>query len=100
MVRDLNDGGQAFPGSYMADHKDRGPVLIHEPGMTLRDYAAIHADLSRMQFPDTNAAAAYLGEPAPDDLNEAIDLSARVAARLRYQFADAMLAERAKAVRS
>lgn len=85
------DGGPAFPGAPAGSHG--------APGMSLRDYAAIHADLSRMVFPDTDAAAAFLGEPAPVDLNEAIALSARVAARLRYQFADAMLAERSKAVR-
>lgn len=90
----LADGGPAFPGGYMVDQKDRGPVVIFAPGMSLRDYAAIHADMSQMRFGSTAEAAEFMGEPIPTDLAGAIRLSARAVARLRYEFADAMLKAR------
>lgn len=76
------DGGQAFPGGYMAEEKDRGPVAIYAPGMSLRDAMAIGA---------LQGVLASEGENMTPPVT---------AARRSYAYADAMLAERAKAVRS
>lgn len=100
MARAPFDGGQAFPGGYMANQKDRGPVAIYAPGMSLRDYAAIHADITKVAFPDVQSLADFCGEAVPQDRFGLLALSARAQAKIRYMHADAMLAERAKAVRS
>lgn len=87
----LADGGPAFP--VAEDHKV-ADSLPWTAGMSLRDYAAIHADLSQMRFGSAAEAAEFMGEPIPADLAGAIRLSARAVARLRYDFADAMLKAR------
>lgn len=84
----LGDGGPAYPGGYMVDEKDRGPVAVYAPGMSLRDWFA------------GQAMAAYLSHPAtfcsdPSGLGELL----RALSAASYQAADAMLAERAEAVR-
>jgi hypothetical protein len=63
--------------------------------MSLRDYFAVHADLSHVDFRPPRVVALYMGEDEPGaGIAAAVDLSARLTARLRYQFADAMLAAR------
>ena len=78
----LGDGGPAFPGGYIVDQKDRGPVTIFAPGMSLRDWLAGQALVGLLANPDSPSAAW-----SADAINA-------------YCAADAMLAERAKAVRS
>ncbi|MGX1786814.1 hypothetical protein ACWIGM_08765 [Bosea sp. NPDC055332] len=104
------DGGPAFPGKtspLAADVRrvrddlglglyDARELLSHSGGMSLRDYAAIHADVDGIQFPSWRAAAAFVGAEAPDESDFAglLALTARTQAKLRYLYADAMLAAR------
>lgn len=88
----------------MDEQRDGGPAFGHgnpeqggDPGMPLRDYFAIHADLEGLEFASLADGAAFLGEPAPDsgdDLAVLISFSARVMAKARYIYADAMLSAR------
>lgn len=77
-------GGPAFPAAVQTvfDHgPTREPTVVDvaTPGMTLRDYFAIHALPVAAKF--------YPGLSPTDQVNLAY---------LSYQLADAMLAERAK----
>ena len=80
----INDGGPAFPGQPHGS--DGMPCADHVPGMSLRDWFA-------------GQALPTLLQAAVDDRlqHEAGDATyAAMVARLSYQMADAMLAERAK----
>lgn len=87
-------GGPAFPTLHIPDCSP--PAWS---GMTLRDYFAIHA-------PDNLAAIMVqanreelAGRNQPPDWERTVDgatFNCQVEAALRYIFADAMLAERAK----
>lgn len=75
-----DDGGPAFPVGVRVVHQDsKGGHVVHEaaPGMTLRDYFA---------------AKALQGMMAPETFDSRFSDFAAVA----YDFADAMLKERAK----
>lgn len=74
-----NDGGPAFPGAYTV-YPHKGPVegvVVAEGGMSLRDWIAGQALSGWLSDPSATAS--------PEDTAERI-----------YQYADAMLAERAK----
>lgn len=90
-MSELDNGGPAFPAH--PEHYDNDST-----GMTLRDYFAIHADLSKMEFNSMSALVEFVGEEEPDSIDDAyvMGLGARVNAKLRYLLADAMLAERKK----
>lgn len=60
----------------------------------LRDLFAIHADTSAVKFQTVENAAAFLGVPEPTTIEGKVEVCARVVARLRYIYADAMIAER------
>lgn len=102
-MNEKNTGGPAFPvsadGSYMPDCQDPDGVPMREfpghPGMTLRDYFAIHADFSKASF-TYDQMADFLGEPAPDPMTNrsALEFSSRFLARARYAYADAMIKAR------
>ena len=79
-------GGPAYP----CGNKD-GAV-------SLRDWFACSTDLSGVEFPDAKIAAKALGIDLPYDnsVEEQLRFGARLAAALRFMFADAMLKERAK----
>ena len=92
MSEKKNDGGPAFPHTVVYAGVDE----ILRDGMTLRDYFAIHAhDLNQFSF---SAGAKFMGRPCPnnEDILEAAKFYAELDSRLRYIFADAMLAERDK----
>lgn len=89
-----NNGGPAFP------YSDNG-YLKSEDGMSLRDYMAIHSEVSGTDFGSMENLAEFAGVsrddvPSSDDLERIIKLSAQAIAKLRYINADAMLAEREK----
>jgi hypothetical protein len=88
-MRELHKDEPAFPRSYVADGHN---------GMSLRDYMAIHANVEDTQFSSIADLCEFVGEEARSNMEmpEMIALAAKAAAKLRYQFADAMLAERAK----
>lgn len=69
-----------------------------ERGMTLRDYFATNGDMSKIEFNDMPSLFEFLGEEMPSSLDTkaALEAAARCNAKLRYMFADAMLAERKK----
>lgn len=75
----LGDGGQAFPGAYMADQKDRGPVAIYAPGLTKREWFAGQALAGIL-------AGGFADTIPHDDVN-----GGGYAAFFAYQYADAML---------
>lgn len=74
------DGGPAFPTDVYWDEKR----LDITPGMSLRDYFAAHAVL-------TPSDIEYANRHYPNGV-------ASILAGIRYQYADAMLAERQKTV--
>jgi len=73
-----------------------GTVNPGSEGISLRDYAAIHADLARTEFHNIESAADFVGEAVPlaTDMEGMLRLSARAGAKIRYIYADAMLAAR------
>lgn len=82
------DQEPAFPG---ADNFN-GPK-----GMSLRDYFASTADLGRTEFATIQHICDFVGEEnVPESMDGMMLLAAKAAAKLRYVFADAMLAERDK----
>lgn len=107
------DGGTAFPHHYAA-HIESGPhgktiqVYRDQPGMTLRDYFAAHAPAvsdERVReevdgFPVFDNSGYHNGYPhetiREKQRKTQVDwmISARI--KWRYQYADAMLAEREK----
>lgn len=78
-----NNGGPAFPTGEEHGFNNG------EPGMTLRDYAAFHSDVPWEVAAD-KVYRQKLG------MNGTTSEIAACRARLRYEQADAMLAERAK----
>ena len=81
-----HDGGPAFPIPNATDMD--GYVYAPEAsGMSLRDYAAIHADIPWKLVTDIADREEYR-LPAGELL--------QIAAEMRYAYADAMLAEREK----
>lgn len=76
----------------------RGMLHSGEPGMSLRDWFAMKADLSGYKFETMHDAAQYLKEvyPASPTAEFLFGMSFRLNAKLRYQIADAMIAERNK----
>lgn len=83
-----NNGGPAFPvstGDVVDGHQD-GHSTWQFPGMTLRDYFAAKALPAAMTTPWS--AVGYHPANGLEDMQQH--------ARLAYQMADAMLAERAK----
>lgn len=94
----INTGGPAFPFAYKTSDGINETVHINE-GMTLRDYAAIHADLDKLEFATLDSILEFVGAAAPEHditMGEIIELSAKAAAKVRYAYADAMIAEREK----
>ena len=85
-VTKVNDGGRAFPSPA-----DTWPEMR---GMKLRDWFAGKADISGFSFPGHEHAAEWLNMPVPTNDDEALILSTKIIARIRYLCADAMLAER------
>lgn len=73
-------GGPAFPVTTDTAQRD-GEILL---GMSLRDYFAAHAPMEIL-----------IGKSGPKLENES---EFRFLARLRFQYADAMVAERSKEV--
>jgi hypothetical protein len=84
--------------------EDGGPVFpqTHEnwpEGIALRDWFAGTCDaiLSGIVFPDNDTMAKYIGIDAmPSEFLDRIGVVMYVVAKMRYQCADAMLAEREK----
>ena len=90
----INTGGPAFP-SVLYTH-EKGPNH-HDEGMTLRDYAAIHAD-GLDDEADASYAAVFNPDPQPDngDYLGWAKWLAKADARMRYIRADAMIAASAE----
>lgn len=94
MTQTKDNGGPAFPNPALADENFCAPYDMS--GMTLRDYAAIHADMSGFDFGSLETAAKFMGEDMPNLENtEAVfGLAMRARAKLRYMDADAIIAAR------
>ncbi len=90
-----NNGGPAFP--FQAN--DASNVKMQTNGMTLRDYFAIHADVSKFEFGRLEDAARLLGMSVPDQIDMAalMEFGLKAQAKLRYMVADAMIAARGDA---
>ena len=89
-----NDGGQAFPRAKREWDGVLGQWMMSvSPGMTLRDYIAIHAPTEDLALPDSvEEAAASLGIETKD-----YDYKVHwfeVVSKARFLFAGAMLFER------
>lgn len=99
MTEAPKDGGPAFPkplDPYPNVQNIANARNVTSSGMSLRDWFAGHADLSGVEFPDYDTAAKALGidPPFDDSVSEQLRFSARLAAALRFMFADAMLSRR------
>lgn len=102
------DGGPAFPGKTSPKASDARQIrdelgiglydakelLSYSGGMSLRDYAAIHTDISKVNFPDLETVADYAGATVPDDYLGMLRVAIKAQAKIRYEMADAMLAAR------
>lgn len=70
------------------------------PGMSFRDYAAVHADVAGFDFGNMERLAEFVGqEPILDpeeNIEAAIRMSMAAQAKLKYMLADAMRLEREK----
>jgi hypothetical protein len=91
--RKRDDGGPAFP--YERKYSDG--VMGVSDGMTLRDYAALHAPADEIRdiVPSTiGECAAYIGISFSEYVAD--EHYAKALAKARFAWADAMLAERAK----
>jgi hypothetical protein len=91
-MTDAKDGGPVFPCKAETGNGRR----IEHHGMSLRDYAAVHAEANAADFADLSQASAFAGMPEPDhnDLDAVMKVSAAAIAKARYMLADAMLAAR------
>lgn len=81
----IDDGGPAFPSSIGKDVAE---------GMSLRDYAAIHMDISQFQFGSLDDASAMFGIPAPTTNAEMIEFGVQISSLMRLRLADAFIAAR------
>lgn len=93
----MQDGGPAFP----VTPTDRsGQIAETQCGMSLRDWFAGTMDLREIEFPNVETLCEYLGESPLDPSEQGwvnlLHLALRAQAKLRYEHADAMLAEREK----
>jgi hypothetical protein len=61
-----------------------------------RDWFAGTLDLKDFQFGGIESAEEFLGEPRPAAVVEQMAWGLRLMAKLRYTYADAMMAERSK----
>lgn len=89
-MTETDDGGPAFP--HVAHENTVGVV----EGATLRDFFAAHVS-GDCEVGGIENAARIMGEAIPTEIEDIIDLMLRLQARLRYRYADAMLAERERA---
>lgn len=92
-MTEIKDGEPAFAAMGIGASDD----VYHETGMSLRDYAAIHADLDKLEFATLDSLLEFVGADAPQHdltMGELIELSAKAAAKVRYAYADAMIAAR------
>jgi len=89
----INTGGPAFPN--IARDMNEGQPWRWTDGLTLRDYAAIHAD-GMAADADDRFAGEFNPDPRPDKGNVLAWAKwfAKADARLRYIRADAMIAAR------
>ena len=94
----MKDGGPAFPSEFKFDHPNAGPMVEQSAGMSLRDYFAIHAP----EPTNEQISSIERREQAANPHNEPYANKVRRRGRqeiicsLRYEYADAMLAEREK----
>lgn len=84
MAGAISNGGSAFPSGVEIEDQ-------FQEGMTLRDYFAAHAPVS------FEMACQCWGDHSPQTDDRARASFAAVWALLRYEYADAMLAERNRA---
>lgn len=78
------DGGPAFP--FVLKEHGAG-----EPGMTLRDYFAIHSPEPTKESVNVEAEKDRLANPHGDTYKPRRRSQAEIVAALRYAYADAML---------
>jgi hypothetical protein len=64
--------------------------------MSLRDYFAAHCPNDLIDRGNGGQKAKIIGRPQPSDFHEMLKWNSEVEAFIRYQYADAMLAEREK----
>lgn len=83
-------GGPASPV------ENAGSVGALSPGMTLRDYFAAHAPQPSQEAINTEIRLDKARNPYNEPHKPRLRDQAEIIAHLRYEYADAMLAERAK----
>ena len=99
MKQKIETGGPAFPVSTAEaseGHQD-GHNTWQFPGMTLRDYFAVHSDIGDTTKLTISIGESLLGRECPSwdsDIHGFLAWKAEVRATLRYIEADAMLKAR------
>lgn len=90
------DGGPAFPIDGRIGWNEHGTtqVVTMIGGMSLRDWFAGQVPVDAVEFSTIKGAAAFIGEDPPTDDEGRIRLGTRVAAKVAYMYADAMLEAR------
>ena len=92
-----SDGGSAFPRP-LSQNLHNGETAWEQDGMSLRDYFVAHAPAKEIDdmVPSTTKECAEILGIASSDYKTSAHYAALLAI-LRYQWADAMIAEREKA---
>lgn len=91
----INTGGPAFPFAYETSDGLDQTIHINE-GMSLRDYTAIHAPQPDISQVELHEKLDRSRNPHNDSYKPKIRSRAEIVSALRYEFADAMIAEREK----
>lgn len=93
-----NNGGTAFPSNWI-DRDSTGTQVVREqyPGMSLRDYFAIHGPEPRKEDIEFVMNREKAANPHGDNYKPRRRGWNEIRIALRWEFADAMLAQRSKA---
>lgn len=98
MTTKTDDGGPAFPIAFQHRDEQAGMIEVRAYGMTLRDYFAASAPKPWKDGAVLKDLCEVAGVPYadPDAAPDVYALILQCEARMRYAYADAMLAERAR----
>lgn len=105
-----NDGGPAFPGvcgqegyghlTRCVDANGECSYVDHNQGLSLLDYFAIHCNVDDLAPATRELCASRIGVSLNEYSADPTGCYMRLEARLRYDFAEAMLAERERRAQS
>jgi hypothetical protein len=89
-MSEVNDGGPAFAALAATAMGD----VHHQPGMSLRDYFAIHAPEPSSEAVNLQYNSDRMRNPHNDPHKPRIRSDLEIRAAIRYEYADALLKSR------